>query len=447
MPAHAAILDANPASYQTLVADLAPGSTLRLASGSYDHGLLLVDKIGTAAQPIVIIGPADHSARIRVDERCAVVQLEGSSYLQLRNLALEVHCTGIESSGGSQHVALENLQIVGDGRDARTVGIATRGAASDWIIRRDTISGVANGLRLGDADGSAPFVAGLIEYDVVVDAAGENVRIEGAAKGNHATLIRHNAFGTSPSALMNALSGDAYEIYGNVFYASSQSVPLTSTPASGVHDNLLVGAVAVSSANPYIQASNQGSGAVQWTIAAASAAAATPTVMLAASPANVASGSTSLLSWTSTGAVGCAASGGWSGTKAVNGSETVGPIQISTDYQLTCLGEGGNAGATVSVTVGGASPSPTPTPTPTPSPAPPPAPTPTPTPTPGPTPTPTPTPTPAPSMGSASSGGGGASDPSLIAVLLLLVTLRRRMREPPNTRHLPLCSPHVTPHD
>src|SRR5262249_13936474 len=157
--------------------------------------------------------------------------------------------------------------------------------------------------------------------------------------------------------LMRTISGDGYQIYGNVFYAGSQ---LQSADVSSAHDNLLVGHVAIDSANPYIQASDEGSGAVQWRIAAVSAAAATPTVTLTASPTNVASGGTSLLSWTSTGAVGCAASGGWNGTKAANGSETVGPIQASTDYQLTCLGEGGNAGAMVSVTVGGAAPTPTP---------------------------------------------------------------------------------------
>jgi hypothetical protein len=84
---------------------------------------------------------------------------------------------------------------------------------------------------------------------------------------------------------------------------------------------------------------------------------------MTASPTNVAAGGTSVLSWTSTDIAGCSASGGWTGTKGPSGSETVGPIQSSTSYQLTCLGAGGNAGAIVQVTVGGTSPPPTNPPT------------------------------------------------------------------------------------
>src|SRR5512147_624462 len=60
----AAVLEGNPANYQALAAELRPGDTLKLASGAYDRGLLLINKVGTAAQPIVIVGPADHSARL-----------------------------------------------------------------------------------------------------------------------------------------------------------------------------------------------------------------------------------------------------------------------------------------------------------------------------------------------------------------------------------------------
>lgn len=435
---HAAILDANPANYQTLVSNLVAGDTLRLASGSYEHGLVLAEKAGTAMQPIVIVGPADHSAKVRAEACCEVVRLDGASFIQLRNLTLEVDSTGVQSSGRSDHVTLENLRILGNGRGAHTAGIVTQGPASEWVIRRDMIARVERGLSLGNPDGSALFVDGLIEYNVVVDTTRADVEIAGAT-GTRKTLIRHNAFSDDADTLMSAVSGNAYEIYGNVFYTKSRSGPLSSSAVAGMRDNVLMGDVTSNSPNLYVQAANQANG-MQWTIAAVSAAAVTPTVTLTASPTNVSSGGTSLLSWTSTGATGCAASGGWSGTKAANGAETVGPIRTSTDYQLTCLGEGGNAGAMVTVTVGGSAPSPTPsptpaptpTPTPTPTPSPTPSPTPTPTPTPTPSPTPTPTPTPTPPMGSASSGGGGALDISWIAILLLIVTLRQRAPQLPS---------------
>src|SRR3569833_2775623 len=157
------ILDATPANYVALVSTLAPGDTLRLARGSYDRGLLLVNKAGTAEHPIAIVGPADHSAKLSAPACCAVVRLDGSSFLQLKNLAIEVNGAGVDSSGSSDHVTLENLLIAGDGHHAHSAGIATHGRATDWVIRRDTISGVETGLSLGTPDGSAPFVGGLIE--------------------------------------------------------------------------------------------------------------------------------------------------------------------------------------------------------------------------------------------------------------------------------------------
>ncbi|MEP7247240.1 MAG: hypothetical protein ABI885_26645, partial [Gammaproteobacteria bacterium] len=154
-------------------------------------------------------------------------------------------------------------------------------------------------------------------------------------------------------------------------------------------------------------------------------AAATPTVTMSASPGNVAAGGTSIISWTSTDANACSASGGWTGTKPANGSETVGPLQSATSFQLTCLGAGGNANATVQVTVGGSSPPPT-----TPPPTTPPPTTPPPT-TPPTTPPVTPPVTPPPATGETKSGGGGGSlDVWMIACLALIAAWRLRGSSP-----------------
>lgn len=87
------------------------------------------------------------------------------------------------------------------------------------------------------------------------------------------------------------------------------------------------------------------------------------------------------LTWNSTDTTSCTASGGWSGAKAVSGSELIGPLKATTAFTLDCSGAAGKVSTTATVTVKPApvatSPtSPTgPTPTPTPSPAPAPAPT------------------------------------------------------------------------
>lgn len=76
-----------------------------------------------------------------------------------------------------------------------------------------------------------------------------------------------------------------------------------------------------------------------------------PTVALTAAPASVVSGSSAVLTWTSTNATSCTATGAWSGTRPVNGSETVTPSATAT-YSLSCTGTGGStvAAATVVVT-------------------------------------------------------------------------------------------------
>jgi hypothetical protein len=82
----------------------------------------------------------------------------------------------------------------------------------------------------------------------------------------------------------------------------------------------------------------------------------TPTVILAASPSKIVSGSTSELVWTSKNATACTAAGGWAGAKAISGKASVAP-KSTTTVTLTCTGAGGSALATAVITV---TPAPTP---------------------------------------------------------------------------------------
>ena len=97
-----------------------------------------------------------------------------------------------------------------------------------------------------------------------------------------------------------------------------------------------------------------------------------PTVSLSANPTTVTSGGSSTLTWSSTNATSCTASGGWNGTKATSGSQSTGPLSATTDFSLTCFNSTGDRGdATVRVTVSGAPSPPPPPPTPPPTPPPP----------------------------------------------------------------------------
>jgi len=79
---------------------------------------------------------------------------------------------------------------------------------------------------------------------------------------------------------------------------------------------------------------------------------AVPTVSFSDSPSTIASGSASILTWSSINATACTASGGWSGTLAPSGSQSTGVLSASTTYTLSCTGAGGSVSqsATVSVT-------------------------------------------------------------------------------------------------
>jgi hypothetical protein len=62
----------------------------------------------------------------------------------------------------------------------------------------------------------------------------------------------------------------------------------------------------------------------------------TPTVTIAAYPTSIAQGGSSKLTWFSTNATSCTATGSWSGTEEVpSGTATVSPAELST-YTLTC---------------------------------------------------------------------------------------------------------------
>jgi hypothetical protein len=74
-----------------------------------------------------------------------------------------------------------------------------------------------------------------------------------------------------------------------------------------------------------------------------------PTVTLTAAAASVAAGESTTLTWSSTNATSCLATGQWSGSKAVASSETVGPISTQSTFTLACTGPGGTVSKSVAV--------------------------------------------------------------------------------------------------
>jgi hypothetical protein len=504
----AAVINADPSNYRNALASLTAGDTLSLAPGTYLNGLPINNKSGTAAQPIVIAGPDDQSAVFKANDCCNTVQLESASHIIVRNLTLDGVGTngafGVDSRGTTSDITIENFKIINYGGDQQVVGISTKGPAWNWIVRRNTIIGAGTGMYFGNSDGTAPFVNGLIEYNLVVDTIGYNLQIKhqqprptnvGLPIGESRTIIRHNVFSKQNSASTGALarpnvlvghfplsgagSNDRYEIYGNFFYQNPVEALFQGEGNIVLHDNVFVNAsgsaVNITSHNDKprnvtvyhntvvatgngIRIANADSGYVQKIIANAVFAATpvsgpnqqgnvtgsyvsaadflvaptaalgsldlfpkagqlagtatdlaqfggltdgardfngntrtgvhrgayegdgsnpgwrlalsikppagetsppAPNVSFSADPATVSLQGSTTLQWTAANAASCTASGGWSGARGLSGSETVGPLATTTTFVLTCTGPGGSASQTVSVAVANGSPAPT----------------------------------------------------------------------------------------
>ncbi len=85
----------------------------------------------------------------------------------------------------------------------------------------------------------------------------------------------------------------------------------------------------------------------------------TPDVSLAATPRNIEANQTSSLQWSARNAASCAATGGWTGSKALSGTQQTPALTTSTTYSLECTGTTGiKTKASVTVTVAGQATSP-----------------------------------------------------------------------------------------
>lgn len=249
----ATVYEATPDNYRTLLGRLQPGDRLALQPGVYRHGLPLHDLHGSAERPIVIEGPArGNPAVLLARPRANTVSLARTSHLVVRNLLLDgldlpVDAVKAEFRGGVvHHIVLERLTMVRYGVEQGVIGISTKCPTAHWVIRNNLIIGAGTGMYLGNSDGTAPFVAGLIEGNRVIDTRGYNVQIKhqkdrpldaALPVTRQRTIIRNNFFAKrhgateGPLARPNLLLGhfplegpgadDEYDVHDNVFYANA----------------------------------------------------------------------------------------------------------------------------------------------------------------------------------------------------------------------------------
>jgi plastocyanin len=84
-----------------------------------------------------------------------------------------------------------------------------------------------------------------------------------------------------------------------------------------------------------------------------------PEISFNADRTSVDAGDSVQLSWTTSNASACSASGAWGGSRSVNGSTIVGPLNTNVTFTLNCTGPGGQATASQSINVVQPQPAPT----------------------------------------------------------------------------------------
>ncbi|MCS6785878.1 MAG: hypothetical protein NZ524_02415 [Thiobacillaceae bacterium] len=263
---------AGPADYRTHLPRLQAGDRLLLAPGDYTRGLPLHGLEGTAERPIVIEGPdSGPRARFLARRGAHTVSLVDVRHIVIRNLELDgqgLPVDAVKAEGHARYahfVTLENLHIHDHNAHQQTVCISTKAPAYGWIVRGNLIERCGTGLYFGDSDGSAPFVAGLIERNTVRDTIGYNLQIKhqkprppdlpGAGE-HHDTVIRHNLFdksaggATGPMARPNVLVGhwplsgqgaeDRYLIYANLFWQNPTEALFQGEGNIALYNNLFV---------------------------------------------------------------------------------------------------------------------------------------------------------------------------------------------------------------
>ena len=111
-------------------------------------------------------------------------------------------------------------------------------------------------------------------------------------------------------------------------------------------------------AGPFQPANKGNENAFVAKFSAGGAASPPPTISISAAPTTITVGQSSTLTWSSTNATSCTASGAWSGAQTTSGSVGETPTATGTStYTLTCNGAGGSANASATLTVNAAAPS------------------------------------------------------------------------------------------
>lgn len=271
--AFGADIDADSSNYRSKISQLQPGDTLVLAPGNYNNGLSVSGVRGTSSQWITIRSADKNDPAVFLARTSSnTAEITDCSYLAFEDLELDGRgYSGVfafsakdGTSNLTHHIRIQGCLIHDHSGSQQTVGISTKCPTWGWIIRGNTIDGAGTGIYLGNSNGDEPFVAGIIENNLIVNPEGycmqikhQNPRpsVDGMPTSPQVTLIRHNVFiktdrpsgdGNRPNLLLGAFpssgagSQDRYDIYGNFFYYNPREYLMQAEARLAIHDNIFV---------------------------------------------------------------------------------------------------------------------------------------------------------------------------------------------------------------
>ncbi len=214
------------------------------------------------------------------DGCCNIVEISNSSYVAIECLYLDgMHVAGsfgISAKGETSNLVhdiriesctLVNMDNDGDPDDMgqQDDGISTKTPTWGWIIRHNKILGAGTGMYLGNSDGSDPFIAGVIDDNLVDKPTGYCIEIKqqnpwptvaGIPTQPTATILSNNVFikadhaattsGGRPQVLVDGFpttgpgAQNHYELFGNLFVHDDEDYLVQATGRVHVHDNIFV---------------------------------------------------------------------------------------------------------------------------------------------------------------------------------------------------------------